>query len=100
LLLAADGMANSRVAAELRVSPATVAAWRVRFACIDRSLAGETGSSADPGGTLRWRVGAVGGGDPQCPTGRSAYRAAPAAVMAAVAASKVADTKGGTARPR
>src|SRR5450631_2289465 len=32
LLLAADGMANSRVAAELRVSPATVAAWRVRFA--------------------------------------------------------------------
>src|SRR5664279_3406862 len=32
LLLAADGMANSRVAAELRVSPATVAAWRARFA--------------------------------------------------------------------
>ena len=31
LLLAADGVANSRVAAELRVSPATVAAWRARF---------------------------------------------------------------------
>jgi transposase len=32
LLLAADGVANYRIAAEVRVSPATVAAWRDRFA--------------------------------------------------------------------
>jgi len=32
LLLAADGVANYRIAQELRVSPATVTAWRARFA--------------------------------------------------------------------
>jgi Homeodomain-like domain len=32
LLMAADGFANTRIAAEVRVSPATVAAWRERFA--------------------------------------------------------------------
>ena len=32
LLLAGDGVANTRIAAELRVSPATVSAWRTRFA--------------------------------------------------------------------
>ena len=31
LLLAADGLANYRIGAEVRVSPATVAAWRARF---------------------------------------------------------------------
>ena len=32
LLMAADGFANTRIAAEVHVSPATVAAWRERFA--------------------------------------------------------------------
>jgi len=32
LLLAADGAANYRIGAEVGVSPATVAAWRDRFA--------------------------------------------------------------------
>jgi transposase len=31
LLMAADGFANTRIASEIDVSPATVAAWRVRF---------------------------------------------------------------------
>ena len=31
LLLAADGLANYRIGAQVRVSPATVAAWRARF---------------------------------------------------------------------
>ncbi|MHB1570647.1 MAG: IS630 family transposase [Solirubrobacteraceae bacterium] len=32
LLMAADGFANTRIASEVQVSPATVAAWRERFA--------------------------------------------------------------------
>jgi Homeodomain-like domain len=32
LLMAADGFANTRIASEVDVSPATVAAWRERFA--------------------------------------------------------------------
>ena len=32
LLMAADGFANTRIAGEVQVSPATVAAWRERFA--------------------------------------------------------------------
>src|SRR6516225_8919127 len=32
LLMAADGFANTRIGAEVHVSPATVAAWRERFA--------------------------------------------------------------------
>ena len=32
LLMAADGFANTRIAAELHLSPTTVAAWRERFA--------------------------------------------------------------------
>jgi transposase len=32
LLMAADGFANTRIAAEVEVSPATVSAWRARFA--------------------------------------------------------------------
>ena len=31
LLMAADGFANTRIASEIQVSPATVAAWRERF---------------------------------------------------------------------
>jgi transposase len=33
LLLAADGVANTRIGADLGVSPATVSNWRERFAC-------------------------------------------------------------------
>jgi transposase len=52
LLLAADGLANYRIADEVRVSPATVAAWRDRFASEGLAKFGQVRKGRGPKPTI------------------------------------------------